>query len=139
MITKFKLFENQYGTNVFHCYIPYSNRELFIIALSKIDVDNSIANELFEYFDRGGYFDEERYIGFFLRFSNDKWDFYEIEHNNTDTNINNISKKLEDPTYNTDGIKSALPEDSIESLYIGKITVTNHDIELYDNIKKYNL
>lgn len=129
-----KTYENYNNEQIFHCYIPYTNEKMFIIALSKISIDENLKNDIINYIVDDEYFDNYRYYGLFLRFNLPVWDFYSVKR---DENITKISKLLKDATYNTDGMKSTLAEG--KSKYIGEIHVSEDDIELYDNQNKYNL
>jgi len=148
MITNFKIFENK--EKIFHCYIPFVNKntkELFFLTIKKINVSESIKNDIIEYFknEEDDYFNQ--YKGFFLRFYDDIWDFYEVDKHRvgyptSKKYINTISEEIEDTSYNDDNIKShfsAKGKPTKKSIYIGEIILTPEEIEFYKNVKKYNL
>jgi hypothetical protein len=148
MITNFKLFENK--RKIFHCYIPFFNentKEYIFLCLNKININKSIKDDIIEYFkdEEDEYF--QQFEGFFLRFYDDIWDFYEVDkyykgYAITKKNIIDLSEKIEDTSYNEGNVKShftAEGKPTKKSIYIGEITLTPEEIEFHKNIKKYNL
>jgi len=75
-----KTYEQNKKHKVFHCYMPYHDEETFEFALTQIDITKEIREDIMNYLTTDdNFFYDEDYVGCFLRFFDDQWDFYEID------------------------------------------------------------
>jgi hypothetical protein len=133
-LQKYKIFEKNYGkpnTN-FHCFIPYTNRKLFIIALSKVNADESIKKDIINYFIKlFDYNGVRKTIGYFLMF----YDKNSAERMNIEWNYEGMFA-YEDISRRSKELEHFYKYDTtIYSKYIGDIKLEDWEI----NAVKYNL